>query len=224
MPHRTDPVLSQAVEDYLKTIYKLQHEGTAALSEIARAMEVSAASVTNMMKRLAEMRLVEYKSYRGVSLTAAGEKIALEIIRHHRLLETYLREVMGYAWAQLHEEAEHLEHHISEEFEDRMEAMLGYPTHDPHGDPIPTRDGHLAPTPNTPLSSLRAGEQAVVYRVADQDPAILHHLEAIGLMPRVHVEVRETPPDTPLLTIRIAGQEHTIASHLARQVFVEIVS
>jgi len=117
---------SQAVEDYLKTIYKLQGEHAAVTTDIARSLGVSAASVTSMAKRLADMGLANHESYKGVSLTPAGEKVALEIIRHHRLLETYLKRVLDYPWDKMHEEAEHLEHHISEEFEDKIEEMLGY--------------------------------------------------------------------------------------------------
>ncbi len=120
-------MLSQAVEDYLKTIYKLRGKEMVSTTDLAKAMEVSSASVTNMIKRLDQMGLVEYQSYKGARLTDAGCKIALEIIRHHRLLETYLKEIMGYSWAEIHEEAEHLEHHISEAFEDRMDKMLGLP-------------------------------------------------------------------------------------------------
>ena len=145
---------SPAVEDYLKAIYKLQGAAAATTTDIARSMNVSSASVTNMVKRLADMKLVAYESYRGVTLTPAGEKIALEIIRHHRLLELYLKEVMGYGWEQLHEEAERLEHHISEEFESKLEELLGYPTHDPHGDPIPTREGEISERVDRPLAEI----------------------------------------------------------------------
>ena len=124
-------MLSAAVEDYLKAIYKLQRDGAVSTKEIARVLKVSAASVTNMVKRLAQLKMVVHESYKGVRLTAAGEKIALEMVRHHRLLETYLKEMMGYSWAEIHDEAEHLEHHISEAFEKKIDALLGYPTHDP---------------------------------------------------------------------------------------------
>ena len=214
-------MLSPAVEDYLKTIYKLQGTDTASTTDIARTMNVSSASVTNMVKRLAEMKLVEYRSYRGVSLTASGEKIALEIIRHHRLLELYLKEVMGYGWEELHAEAEHLEHHISEEFESKLEELLGYPTHDPHGDPIPTREGEISATVDLPLSEIPAERSAVVHRVSDLDPELLHYLEDLGLMPRATVEVRRKEPFNGPLTIRISGREHVIGHEVARQVFVQ---
>ena len=136
--------LSQSVEDYLKSIYKLHEHGrSVSKSEVAASLDVSPASVTNMIKKLADMDLVEHKSYRGVKLTARGKLAALEIVRHHRLLETYLREIMGFSWHEMHEEAERLEHHISEEFESKIDEMLGYPTHDPHGHPIPSLNGDI---------------------------------------------------------------------------------
>lgn len=213
-------MLSQAVEDYLKTIYKLQQDGAAATTEIARALNVSSASVTNMIKRLAQMGLAEYRSYRGVTLTEAGNKIALEIIRHHRLLELYLKEVMGYGWEQLHDEAEHLEHHISEEFESKIEEMLGYPTHDPHGDPIPTREGEVETIEDAPLSRVAVGQLVVVRRVADADPELLHYLEELGLMPRAEIEVLKKAPFDGPLDIRIGEHTCTVGFAVAQNVFV----
>jgi DtxR family Mn-dependent transcriptional regulator len=213
-------MLSPAVEDYLKTIYKLQGGSSASTTDIARTMDVSSASVTNMLKRLAEMKLVVYRSYRGVTLTPAGEKIALEIIRHHRLLELYLKEVMGYGWEQLHEEAEHLEHHISEEFESKLEEMLGFPTHDPHGDPIPTREGEIVHTADEPLSDVGVRRTVIVQRVADYDPELLHYLEDLGLMPKARVEVRLKAPFNGPITVRIDDQEQVIGHEVARHVFV----
>ncbi len=213
-------MLSQAVEDYLKTIYKLQRDGAASTSDIARTMDVSAASVTNMVKRLAQLGLAEHQSYRGVTLTPAGNKIALEIIRHHRLLELYLKEVMGYGWEQLHDEAEHLEHHISEEFESKIEAMLGYPTHDPHGDPIPTRDGHVEAIADAPLTQIEAGQTVVVRRVSDADPELLHYLEDLGLMPKAEVVVVEKAPFNGPLDVRIGEETKTVGFAVASNVFV----
>jgi DtxR family Mn-dependent transcriptional regulator len=213
-------MLSQAVEDYLKTIYKLQQDGTASTTDIARALDVSSASVTNMVKRLAQMGLAEYQSYRGVTLSPAGSKIALEIIRHHRLLELYLKEVMGYGWEKLHDEAEHLEHHISEEFEDKIEEMLGFPTHDPHGDPIPTRDGRVEAVRDAPLTQIAPGQTVVVRRVSDDDPELLHYLEELGLMPKVEVEVLEKAPFNGPLGVRIGEETKTVGFAVASCVFV----
>lgn len=216
-------MLSQAVEDYLKTIYKLQvDERPVATTEIARTLAVASASVTNMVKRLAEMGLVDHESYKGVRLTAPGEKIALEIIRHHRLLETYLKEVMGYSWEEIHEEAEHLEHHISEAFEERMAAMLGHPTHDPHGDPIPTRDGKIAPSSTDALADAELGQALVVQRVSDEDPALLHYLEEIGLLPQAEVRVVSRAPFNGPLTLQVGQAEQVIGHEVARQVYVAL--
>ncbi len=217
-------MLSQSVEDYLKTIYKLQSRGEEApvsTGEIAESMEISAASVSNMIKRLTEMDLVEYESYKGVTLTETGIKIALEVIRHHRLLELYLREVMDYPWDKVHEEAEHLEHHISEDFEEKLEEMLGNPTHDPHGDPIPTRRGTIAETATRPLASVDPGESVVIRRVSDTDPELLTHLEEIGLLPTNEVAVVDKSKFNGPLTIRTNGDEHVVGYEIACKVFVK---
>jgi len=212
--------LSPAVEDYLKAIYKLQHDGSVSTTDLARSLDISSASVTNMVKRLAQMGLVAYRSYKGVTLTEPGEKIALEIIRHHRLLETYLKEVLGFSWDKMHAEAEHLEHHISEEFEARIEEMLGYPTHDPHGHPIPTRDGQIAPSRGTPLSDIEPGDTVVVRHVDDTNPEILTYLESLGLMPRSAVIVVSRAPFMGPITLSISGVEQVIGHEVAQHVFV----
>ncbi len=213
-------MLSQAVEDYLKTIYKLQGTETVATTEIAKAMNYSSASVTNMVKRLDQMGLVVYQSYKGVRLTEAGCKIALEIIRHHRLLELYLKEVMGYSWADLHKEAEHLEHHISEEFEDRIDQMLGFPTHDPHGDPIPTRDGKMEATIDDQLCDAQAGQQLEVKRVSDDDPELLHYLEEMGLLPGAKVKILKKEPFDGPIAIEVGQDKKTVGFVVAQKVFV----
>lgn len=217
-------MLSQAVEDYLKTIYKLQQGvESVSTSDIARAMNVSAASVTNMVKRLAQLGLVEYESYRGVTVTRTGEKVALEIIRHHRLLELYLKEVMGYSWDKVHEEAEHLEHHISEDFENKLDELLGYPTHDPHGDPIPTREGEIAESTSDPLADVEPGRNVTIQRVSDSDPEMLRYLEQIGLLPGANVAIVEKAPFHGPITIRIGGSEQIVGHRIASNVFVELI-
>jgi len=217
-PHT--PILSPAIEDYLKAIYKLQDDGAVSTTDLAGALKISSASVTNMVKRLAKMGLVDYQSYKGVTLTPPGVRIALEIIRHHRLLETYLKDVLGYPWDKMHEEAERLEHHISEEFERRIEEMMGYPTHDPHGHPIPTRDGQIASSPGMPLSEVESGRAVVVRHVDDKNPDILTYLESLGLMPRCALEVVDRAPFSGPITLRIAKKEHVIGHEVARHVFV----
>ncbi len=171
--------ITYAIEDYLKTIYDLtvSHE-RASTNQIADALEIKPASVTGMVKKLSrsEPPLVDYQKHRGVALTPEGEKVALETIRHHRLLETFLHEILGYDWDTVHDEADRLEHVISEEFEERIDRALGEPTHDPHGDPIPTRDLKMPSHASTRLCDLRAGQQAVVQRVPDTNPELLRYL------------------------------------------------
>ncbi len=213
-------MLSATVENYLKTIYKLQDDGTVSKISIARAMGVSPASVTGMVKRLARLKMVKHQSYKGVRLTRAGEKIALEIVRHHRLLETYLKEILGYSWAEMHAEAEHLEHHISEEFEEKIDKLLGYPERDPHGHPIPTADLVIAQAATIPLSSIAAGMCVQVHSVSDADTDVLEYLETIGLLPDRIVSVDSKAPFDGPVTVTIGGRQHVIGHHVASQVFV----
>ena len=214
-------MLSPAVEDYLKAIYKLQGKGTVSTSEIARALDLSSASVTNMAKRLSGMGLAKYQSYKGVMLTEAGNKVALEIIRHHRLLELYLKEVMGYSWDKLHAEAEQLEHHISEEFEARIDEMLNYPTHDPHGHPIPTPEGEVADMTVETLAQTPPGQTVAIRYVSDEDPELLKYLEELGLLPGTAIEVLKRAPFNGPLTIRAGTKEEIVGVEVASNVFIE---
>jgi len=214
-------VLSQAVEDYLKAIYTLEAEGDkATTTKIAGSLEVSSASATNMVKRLSEMGLVDYESYKGASLTDSGKKIALEIIRHHRLLELYLLEVMGYSWDEVHEEAEKLEHHISEQFEEKIAKLLDDPTHDPHGDPIPTKEGLMPKMDAQPLTEAELNQQYIVSRVKDQDPELLRYLEKIGLLPGIKIEVKEKAPFKGPITLLVEKNEQVVGNDVARNIFI----
>lgn len=214
-------VLSQAVEDYLKTIYKLEtKEKNATTTRIADLMDVSSASATNMIKRLAKMGLVEYQSYKGANLTASGKKIALEIIRHHRLLELYLLEVMGYSWDEVHEEAEKLEHHISEQFEDKIAELLDNPTHDPHGDPIPTKDGIMPEMEDEALVNAVEGNQYLVSRVTNQDPELLRYLEKIGVLPGVKLKIKEIGPFKGPITIDVEESEQVLGHEVAEHIYI----
>ena len=171
--------LTRVIEDYLKTIYVLTASSErASTNQIAERMDVTPASVTNMIQKLAETDppLLEYRKHRGVKLTAEGERNALEIIRHHRLLEMFLHQTLGYSWDEVHEEADRLEHVISEEMEERIAASLGNPQHDPHGDPIPTRELQLPETDEVALSLLRPPQEGYVKRVSDSDPELLRYL------------------------------------------------
>ncbi len=210
-----------AVQDYLKVIFKLTDSGQRCLpSVLADRLGVSPAAVTKMVKRLQELNLVRYVRTQEVTLTPAGTNVALEMIRHHRLLELYLKEALGYSWDQVDHEAERLEHVISEEFEDRIDALLGFPTHDPHGDPIPTRDGYLDPTRHMPLTDLEPGRTAVVRRVDDGDPALLRYLGGMGLYPSTSVLVLAVEPFGGPYRVSINGAERAIGPEVAAQVFV----
>ena len=217
-------MLTPATEDYLKTVYKLEDANeVVATNAVAERMDVSAASVTNMMKKLSEMGLVEYARYQGITLTDAGRMIALEIIRHHRLLEVYLAEAMGFGWDQVDAEAERLEHVISEEFEDKMDEMLGYPTTDPHGSPIPKKDGTIARTEHEPLVNIAPGQSAIIRRVPDSDPALLRYLGELGLKPDATVVVlKKEPFDGPLL-LRIGDREHHLGHQTAHGILVDLL-
>lgn len=217
------PEITPPIEDYLKVIYAVVQEnveGRATTSAIAEQMEVSAASATNMMQKLAELKLVEYVPYRGVSLTPAGEKIALEVIRHHRLIELYLAEALGYSWDAVHDEAERLEHVISEEFEDRIDAMLGHPTFDPHGDPIPSKSGRVPADVHRSLDAVPVGETVVVQRVYDRDGEVLRRLARLDLVPGTRVTVVDRPTRGGALTLRRDTDLFTVDEELARKVFV----
>jgi DtxR family Mn-dependent transcriptional regulator len=214
-------VLSQSAEDYLKTIYTLESkERGASTTHISNAMDVSSASATNMIKRLSEMRLVEYESYKGARLTNAGRKVALEVIRHHRLLELYLMEVMGYSWDEVHDEAENLEHHISEQFEEKIVGMLNDPTHDPHGDPIPTKEGRMPAMEEQPLIEAREQHSYLIVRVNNQDPEPLRYLEKEGLMPGVQLTIKEKTPLNDTITVLIGDHEKILGPKLGRAILV----
>jgi DtxR family Mn-dependent transcriptional regulator len=218
-------VFSQAVEDYVKVIYKLQQEeATVSTTALARRMKTTPAAATKMMKALAESRLLDYTPYYGVRLTPAGEKVALEVIRHHRLLEMYLHQALGYGWDEVDAEAEKLEHHISEEFEDRIDRMLDFPVRDPHGDPIPARDGTVAPQRGESLAESEAGETLVILRVRDSDPEALRYLARIGMKLEGVIHVQEKQPFNGPLLLEIEGQTHSVGRELAGHVFVERVS
>jgi DtxR family Mn-dependent transcriptional regulator len=188
-------------------------------------MGVTPASVTGMLKRLAanEPPLLDYRKHRGVELTYAGEQVALEIIRHHRLLELFLHETLGYSWDEVHEEADRLEHVISEDFEERIAEALGNPQHDPHGDPIPSRDLLLPPETAVPLARLRPGQRAVVQRVGNEDAELLRYLQSIGLVPRAALSVLEYSSFDNNLGIRVGDQTVVLGTKVTRQVFVEVL-
>jgi len=212
-------MLSQAVEDYLKAIFVLQSGSSVSTSVLASRLQVSSASVTKMIKRLSGLGLVTYVSYKGVRLTEAGEKIALEIIRHHRLLETYLRDIMGYDWDKMHEEAEHLEHHISEEFENHLDRMLGYPTHDPHGHPIPSREGVMITVESEPLPDCPDNTLLRIRRVADSNTSVLQQLEDLGLLPGTSLQISNKESDMMKIILATDDTQIHLTNDLAAHVF-----
>lgn len=210
-------------EDYLKTIYKLEAQSTPVRNTaIAEALGVEPGSVTGVMKRLAELNLVNYEPYRGVTLTEAGKKIALEVIRHHRLIELYLTEALGYSWDEVDAEAEMLEHVISEQFEERIADLLGHPEHDPHGYPIPSKDGVMQPHNDVPLTELEAGQEAVVKRVNDDDPEMLRYLGSLGLLPGTVIEVIEVAPFGGPVHVISGEARHALGPDAASQIYVKV--
>lgn len=219
---------SQAVEDYLKIIYKLKKSGEkpdrVTTSLIAERMGVAAASVTNMVKRLADMKLLKHTPYRGVELTRAGEEKAIEIIRHHRLLELYLSRALGYPWDEVHAEADRLEHVISEEFEQRIDQILGHPTTDPHGEPIPTKQGKIRKSAYSRLSELEPGQPAVIRCVSDCSAEMLRYMDQLGLRLGTVVEVREKAPfEGPLILWIDSAKEQHLGLEVAHHIFVDPV-
>lgn len=214
---------SPAMQDYLKAIYVIAEKGgKVTTSELARRLGVSAPSATSMLQKLADMKLVDYSPYHGVRLLPAGRKVALEVLRHHRLIELYLTEAMGYPWDRVHEEAERLEHVISEEFEERIAEILGHPTTDPHGHPIPAKEGTLESETAVSLDGLEPGTMAVLQRVPDRDPELLRYLDSLGLRIGVTLHVVGKAPFEGPVAVRVGGKIHHLGRDLAAQLFVVV--
>ena len=220
---RTSERHSPAVEDYAKAIYTLQEraEGPVTTTALAARLGVSAASASGMVRRLGEIGLAKHEPYKGVELTEAGRAVALEVIRHHRLIELLLAE-LGVPWDRVHDEAEVLEHHISEELEALIAERLGDPTHDPHGDPIPAVDLTVDEGTTISLDQLEPGQHGLFVRVSDSDPEMLRYLSGLGLAPGERLElVRREPFDGPLV-VGFAGAEHPLGVALAQAMRVEV--
>lgn len=214
---------SQAEQDYLKAIYHLgQRSGDERVGTVALAdwLGFAPASATNMIKKLTERGLVTHSPYHGVALTETGRKVALEVLRHHRLLEMYLNERLGVPWEQVHAEADRLEHALSEDLEDRIDAALGHPTTDPHGAPIPTKEGIIATPPTQPLGTVLPGGTVVVAEVADEDAALLTYVADLGLVPGATVTVLAKAPFDGPLHIHVGGNEYAVGEAVTRAVSV----
>ncbi len=221
-----DGLNHQAIEDYLKTIYMLeQEESPVSTSRVAAARNVKPGSATSMIQRLHKLNLVDYEKHYGVTLTESGTEIALEVIRHHRLVELYLMEALDFSWDEVHEQADLLEHVISEKLEERMAAALNFPDFDPHGDPIPSKEGQIVDVRNKLLSTVSTGETVIVSRVLDDaNSDLLRYLADTGLLPGSKITVTEVGPFEGPLTILVNGHEKIIGNKVASSVLVAPIS
>ena len=220
--------LSQSIEDYLKAVYEITlNSERASTNAIASNLDIAAASVTGMLQKLSESKppLLHYLKHRGVKLTKAGRKIALETIRHHRLLELFLVQILGYEWHEIHDEADRLEHVISERFGEKIAKALGDPEHDPHGDPIPRADLSIPESAQTLLSGLKVGDKGEVKRVRDTFPDLLEYLSEQGLIPGAIFHVRKISAVDNNLHIIVEGSEDEIVlgPRSSNQVYVDII-
>jgi DtxR family Mn-dependent transcriptional regulator len=226
MASKEPTAVSSAIEDYAKAIYALEHRSGHAVSTnaIAERMGVTPASASGMVKRLGELGLVEHQPYHGVSLSDSGRRVALEVMRHHRLLELYLVESLGVPWDRVHAEAEVLEHVLSEELEELIAAKLGDPTHDPHGDPIPSRDLTIEEGRTQSLQALDPGTAGTFTRISDSDPDMLRFLADRGIAPGDAFEVLDKHPFDGPLFVRFGDHVHVVGGTLARAMRVEVGS
>ena len=225
MPHLTERP-SAAIEDYAKAIYALERRSSGAVTTnaLAARLGVTPASASGMVKRLGELGFVTHTPYHGVALTAEGRRVALEVLRHHRLLEVFLTEVVGVPWDRVHDEAEVLEHHISEEFEALIAARLGNPTHDPHGDPIPSADLTIDEGETVAMQALAVGARARFVRVSDSDPAMLRYLAEAGIAIGDDFEVVDRQPFGGPLFARFGATTHALGGALADAMRVEVTT
>ncbi len=218
---------AEGAENYAKAIYQLQahsDEGAVGTGAVAGRLGVTPASASAMLRRLGDEGLVEHTPYRGVRLTGEGEQLALEVIRHHRLIELFLAEVLGMPWDRVHEEAEVLEHHISEELEELIAAKLGEPARDPHGDPIPSRELSIAADDSVPLADLEAGQSATFVRVSDRDAEMLRYLGERGIHPGTRLLVLGREPFGGPLAVEVGGKEHALGGELIERMRVDDLS
>jgi len=216
--------LTTSIQDYLKVIYELTESGeSASTNALAQKMNISAPSVTGMIQKLASSKpaLVTYQKHQGVTLTKDGRKAALEVIRHHRLIEAWLVQTLGYSWDEVHEEAEKLEHVISEDFERRIAAAMGHPTRDPHGELIPTAELVMPEDTTTPLSSLRSGQTGTVQCVKAANTELLRYLESLGLIPNADIEVKGYSPFDHNLTVKVGRKTTVLGLNITSKIYIE---
>jgi DtxR family transcriptional regulator, Mn-dependent transcriptional regulator len=215
--------LTGPVEDYLKAIYELENAGAAAeTNAIAQMLKIAPASVSGMVRRLADVGLITHERYHGARLTSAGRKAALKTLRRHRVIEAYLTSALGYSWDRVHDEAERLEHAASDELIDRMASAIGEPDTDPHGAPIPTREGTMEERAAVPLASLHPGEAAEVAMVSDKDAERLRYLAELGIIPGALVQIRARAPYGGPIALRVGNATRTIGPELAEQILVAL--
>lgn len=216
--------VSDAAGDYLKAIWSLSRDGPASTNAIAEHLGFTPASVSGMLGRLAEAGLVDHVRYRGATLSDAGRREALRLIRRHRLVETFMIRELGYGWDEVHDEAESIEHAVSDRFAERLASLLGHPSHDPHGDPIPRPDGSLPDTPDRPLSDLADGVALRVARLLSQDGATLAHLAELGIEPGATVRVTGREPRGGLFDVEVSGRACSLSRELADRIRGEVVA
>lgn len=220
-----EQTLTISIQDYLKNIYELTEDGeNASTNALAAKLKVSAPSVTGMIQKLASSKppLVEYQKHQGVTLTKDGKRAALEVIRHHRLLEAWLVQTLGYSWDEVHEEAEKLEHVISEGFERRIAAAMGHPLRDPHGELIPTADLKMPLEDSVPLSALRPNKKGIVQCVKAADTDLLRYLESLGLVPGTEIEIKEYSQFDHNLTIKVGRKTAVLGLNITSKILIEV--
>ena len=215
-------MLTETTENYLKHIYLLQNNNAVSTNDLANILDVAPSSVTKMLKKLNELGMIDYESHRGVRLTEVGEKTALKTVRKHRLLEAFLVEILGYSWDQVHEEACLLEHYISDRFENSIDKLLNYPKYDPHGDPIPTKDGKLPFSSNIRLSEVNPGMTVKINRIILEHTEFLGFVKEIGLTPNTEIEIIDVSKHGGTINFMIESKFRSISLEAAKNIFVVI--
>lgn len=224
MTKNINTIASTSVEDYLKAIWIVAKDGSASTNDLAKQLNIAAPSVSAMLIKLQNLGFVNHRRYKGTMLSEQGTKQALQLIRRHRLIETFLLEHLNYSWGEVHDEAEKLEHSVSDAFTERLDAFLGYPTHDPHGDPIPTAMGILPDTPNTPLTKVNVGNTLSVARVMSQADDILSYFSELAILPGQQILVVKKEPGGGLMHLIIEDKKAVLSRDMAKLIRGEVVT